>query len=462
MPPLNALSPATVPAAAPRTSNARRVIGGSAWVLAGRLLFGAAVLLQNVVLARLLGPQDLGSFILVQSIILPAAIFAAFGLDLLAVRELRDPRDAENRVSPVSFLARGTALIAVAASVVSLALAAVLTAACGVAASMECGLATTGPAVLWPLIALSAFQLLAGAVLRALGRMGAASFLTGVLSTTLLLCAIGLAYALRLDLGLWDVLVMQILALAAAAALSVLFLRGIDAIGRGGPASLAQLARSGPALMTTQVLALLVSQSDVWVLGAVVPPEAVAQYGLAARLAQFVSLPHIVLGGVLPPLMSWHLSEGRHREIEGLVRASTAAAAAPSVLLGAVFVLLGGGILEVAFGPFYRAAALTLAILAVGNVVNVACGPCSQLLIMSGHQRALNRITCSNCFFCLGCGTAAALHFGAVGVASVYAAGLCMQGFAGAFAASKLAGVKTHAGPLALARAIRARLGGTA
>jgi hypothetical protein len=53
-------------------------------------------------------------------------------------------------------------------------------------------------------------------------------------------------------------------------------------------------------------------------------------------------------------------------------------------------------------------------------------------------------------------GALAAVHFGALGVATVYAVALTMQGIAGAWAAARLAGVRTHAGPAALGDVIAA------
>jgi hypothetical protein len=68
------------------------------------------------------------------------------------------------------------------------------------------------------------------------------------------------------------------------------------------------------------------------------------------------------------------------------------------------------------------------------------------MLIMAGHQRALNLITLGTCLFCMLLGFLAAAHLGAIGIATVYALGLAIQGIAGAAASRRLAGVRTHAG----------------
>lgn len=458
MPQAGQLPSTSAPQPARRTSIASRIAGGSAWVLAGRLMFGLSVVLQNVVFARVLAPQELGAFLLAQSLILPAAIVAVFGLDLLAMRDLRDPRLVSNRVSPASFLKLAAVLVGATASVVTLALAAGLHGACAASAALDCGFVTALTPALWPLVFLSALQLLLAGMLRALGRIAEATFLAGVLATFALLCATSLAFALHVELGFRGALVLQALTLVGAAVLSIRSIVKVEHVRSGKRASMPEMARIGPGLMTTQLLALLVSQSDVWIIGLGAAPEAVAQYGVAARLAQLVSMPHLVLVGVLSPLIAAHLAERQRQELERVVRATVAAAVLPSLVLGLAFATFGRDALVILFGEFYGAASVSLALLAAGNVVNVACGPCSLMLIMSGHQRALNALTALNCVLCLGAGALALAWFGAVGVAAVYAVCLSLQGIAGATLAAKLAGVRTHAGSLILARAVRSAL----
>lgn len=433
-----------------------RILGGSAWVLAGRLMFGVSVVLQNIVLARLLGPQSLGAFLLAQSIVLPLSLVAVFGLDLLAMRDLRDPRDAANRIAPTSFLRIAAGLITLVTVLVSILAITVLQAACGASTgALDCGFAATFSPVLGPLVLLSALQLLLTGYLRALGRIAEAAFLAGVLSTVALLIMTSLAFAMHVPLTIHSILLLQLLALAQGVGASLLAAARIERVGDGARAGWPVLARVGPSLMLTQVLALLVSQSDVWVLGSAASAASLAQYGVATRLAQLVSLPHLVLNGVLPPVMAAFLAEGRGADLQATIQASVAAAVVPAAGLFLVFLLFGRMVLTTAFGPFYGAVAATLAILALGNLVNVACGPCSQLLIMSGRQMLLNRITGANCLACFATGLVAAHWLGAIGVAAVYACGLSLQGVIGAYAAAKLVRIRTHAGPGDLLRAIR-------
>lgn len=475
---MTALEPSSSPAASSRAIGRRLsrdgvfVLRGSFWMLVGRLSFGAAVVLQNVVLARLLGPAEFGAVLLAQSLLLPAALIAVGGLDLLAIRELRAPRfssaeaaaapPASERAAPVSFLAKSAVLVTLVALAVFAALAGGLRLACGgVLAALSCQTAAEIEPLLLPLIFLSAMQLLAAGMLRALGHVVAAAFLASVLAVYAFLCVTALALLAGHHLpGAWlgvqGVLAVQALGLAAGVGFSLRAVILSEGARSGRAAALTHLARAGPSLMLTQLLALLVSQSDVLVAGVGGTPESVAQYGVAARLSQLVSLPHLVLGGVLPPLMASALADGGHRRLEAIVRLCVTLAAAPALLLGIAFALVGRDFLGLAFGPFYAEAAPVLVILAAGNVVNVLCGPCSHALILAGREGMLNRITAASCVFCIGGGALASLWFGNIGLAVVYAVGLSLQGFAGAGAALALVGIRTHAaGPVGFVRAAR-------
>jgi O-antigen/teichoic acid export membrane protein len=52
-----------------------------------------------------------------------------------------------------------------------------------------------------------------------------------------------------------------------------------------------------------------------------------------------------------------------------------------------IYLLFGQEILTVLFGEEYAAAQSTLAILALGQMANVATGPVATLLVMTGHER---------------------------------------------------------------------------
>src|SRR5205085_11901440 len=65
---------------------------GSVWAFIGRISFGLFVTLQNAVLARLFPPDELGIYLLFQSLVLPIVLVAVFGTDMLVVRSIGELR----------------------------------------------------------------------------------------------------------------------------------------------------------------------------------------------------------------------------------------------------------------------------------------------------------------------------------------------------------------------------------
>ncbi len=433
-----------------RSSGARqvhkRLVSGAAFTLIGRLSFGVAVILQNMVLSRLLGADEFGAVLLVQSISLPAGLISLFGLDVLAIRDLRDPRRLQNEFSPLSFLRTGALLIGMMSIPVAAALLIGLGGLCYLPGSaLSCAAFGAIAFPLWPFILLTALQMFLAGILRGIGKISQATLIASVLATYIFLASTLAIWLAGLDIGIRGVLILQCCSLGVGAIFSCLSVLKTDDLRSGANVGMTSLTRMGPSLMATQLLALLVTQADVWVVSVANSPDQVAFYGVAARIAQLVSLPHLVLGGVLPPMIAEHLANGKRHELEDIMRPSVTLAAIPSIGLAIVLGLFGPQLLAIAFGPAYAAAALPLAILSLGNVVNVMCGPCSQALILSGNQMTLNVITVAMAIFVISGGLLASIWFGALGVAVVFAAGLTLQGFAGSWAALRRTGVKTYA-----------------
>lgn len=79
-----------------RSSLARRFLGGAAWSVAGTTASSALSLLAMVFVARMLGKETYGQFVILQSTLSMAGVFAGFGIGTTATRyvaelRLRDP-----------------------------------------------------------------------------------------------------------------------------------------------------------------------------------------------------------------------------------------------------------------------------------------------------------------------------------------------------------------------------------
>jgi O-antigen/teichoic acid export membrane protein len=198
--------------------------------------------------------------------------------------------------------------------------------------------------------------------------------------------------------------------------------------------------------LVTSLSVLALTQADIWILGAFRPQEDVAIYGAAARMVILLPMPLMIVHLVVMPLVAEMYAQGRRTELERTLRSMATLGSIPASLVLATFVLLGGPILGLVYGDYYRTGATVLALLSLGQLVNVWTGCCTTTLMMTGHQLAMMTIT-------MVCGSLTIVAillvvgpYGSTGVAVATAAGLGLQNILMWLGARAATGMWTHAG----------------
>ncbi|QIN77692.1 hypothetical protein GBA65_03265 [Rubrobacter marinus] len=111
------------------------------------------------------------------------------------------------------------------------------------------------------------------------------------------------------------------------------------------------------------------------------------------------------------------------------------------------------------YGDYYREGATVLALLSLGQLVNVWVGSCGLTLGMTNHQSLYMVISVTSGGFAVVAGSLAVGPFGAVGVAVSAALGLILLSVSMWLAARLTTGVWTHVG-LAMLPDLLRRSGG--
>jgi O-antigen/teichoic acid export membrane protein len=138
--------------------------------------------------------------------------------------------------------------------------------------------------------------------------------------------------------------------------------------------SVSELLRAARPFVVHQLAALVAAQSDAIVLGLFRPATEVAQYGTAMRLSSLLSLPASAANVPLAPATAKLQAQRRRVELQKMLQISAAAATAMAVLMTLVFTVWGEWLLNRFFGPSYGAGAGALAILCIGQCINLALG----------------------------------------------------------------------------------------
>lgn len=162
------------------------------------------------------------------------------------------------------------------------------------------------------------------------------------------------------------------------------------AAGRA-PASFPDLLGYSTPLFITALVWLVFSSLDSLLLGWFQAPAQVAYFEAANKTALLVSLPLIALNAVLPPLFSRLYQQGKHQHLEALGQTGARWSYYLALPLTLGCLLLAPHLLGW-FGAGFEAGATALRLLALAQLVNVACGSVGFLLAMTGHQLVLTRI----------------------------------------------------------------------
>jgi len=183
-------------------------------------------------------------------------------------------------------------------------------------------------------------------------------------------------------------------ALALAASAGVLFLvfrrmepRSVERPALPDPAIRRALLVASVAFAGTQIAAYLSTQVDLWVGNGLLSADDIGVYAAALRLMTIVTLPLFAAQLVVIAKVSALHAQGRTSELEGLVRRTATLVTVPALLLLVPCILFPSEVLTLLFGSDFAAGGFALAVLAVGQLVNVVTGLCGTVLAMTSHER---------------------------------------------------------------------------
>lgn len=400
-----------------RDNLARTLSQASAWVLAGRIALAGCGFLLNIVLVRVMTPEDFGLYLLALSVVTLLIMGGQLGLQVSVVGWVARAVTVRGRDEP-NDLALKMALLGLAGAVA----VGVLFAAGGfgvVARVLDAPQLpeTASVMVLWAVVAAPLGILAEG--FRASGQYRPAALFGGLSSALILLFCV-----VPLKLSGQTVNVHLLLNLCAGASASSLLMALFHAMaGRKtlklqvGTGSLALLRSSLP-LMLMSLATMVTTQADLWVAGAFLPKADVAAYGVAARLVQWILLPLLVLNAALAPMIAQLHAQGAHTRLERVLGASAALGSLPGIAVLLLFFLFAGQILSTLYGETYARASHCLALLSAGQLINTCCGPAATVLMMCGRERAVMMVSLASAALSVIGAAVLAPHYGMEGIAT--------------------------------------------
>ena len=423
----------------------RRLLTGSAWVLAARIAGLALGVVMNGLIARMLDPSGFGAFLLTSTMVVIGSTVAKLGMDRAVVRftaaslGVGEPAGAREAIR----IAVGWAVLGSAA----------------VAAVFALGLGQWffGSVLGEPLVAsvvpiaagwlfATAMQSVLAECFRGLSRFGYAAALHMFATDFATVGVLGAVYVTARSVSLSNVVtIVTVVAMLVLAITGLLLLRTVRSLrgpGHVGRSEMFAVAR--PLMVTNLGIYLLGAGVDMWILGAYEPTDQVALYGAAAKLTVLVATPMIIFSGVMPPLVAELFAQGKIRKLERTLRSGATLVGVPALAVLMLFVVAGPWVLGTVYEPYYRQAAPVLMIMSISRLIAVWTGSCGIALMMTGHQKDMMRITLFSAALSVGGGLALAPHFGTIGVAVATASAQVFQNVTQLLTAHRRLGIWTY------------------
>jgi len=363
------------------SKHAKRIAGGAALALAGGGLSFVLSIAYQVVIARRLGPGGFGVLVLALAISNLLAEASDLGLDYGVLRfgsiahRSGEPGRFRSVLGPAL---RGSALAGIAGG-------AALAAGAAVVAHLF-NKPTLGP-VLVPLaisVPFTGTTEVARAGLRAMGNAA-----RPVASSSVI------APSVRLATGVWAIVLVpsaQAMAWAYMATEATVLVITLVMLWQLVPRTHERAARwkglfsfSLP-MSLNRVLLYSNNQTEILVLGILAPTVTVGIFGVARRLSVLLGALLASVSILFNPMVADFHHSGRMQELDHVFKTVTRWLLTLGLPVCLVEVLFGSDILRV-FGKEFSHGAVALAILALGQLVNVGTGTVSNLQAMAGYAK---------------------------------------------------------------------------
>lgn len=193
----------------------------------------------------------------------------------------------------------------------------------------------------------------------------------------------------------------------------------------------------------TSIMIVLLVLADSLILGYFRPPDEVGMYNAALRITGLAAFLLTAFIMVVSPKFAAMYEAGDIANIERIAKHSTRlmfAILVPPLLL----CILAPEFVMAIFGKGFQDAGLSLAILAVGQLVFTALSMAGQLLLMTRREKSLRNIMFVSLAMNVALSVVLAPMYGAPGVAVAHVVAYALTGLAAQYAVKREIGITTH------------------
>lgn len=209
--------------------------------------------------------------------------------------------------------------------------------------------------------------------------------------------------------------------------------------------SLVSILRESLPMMITKGFLLVITSTDVLVLGIYINSTEVGIYSVVSTLAATTVFSLGITNQVIPAMIAHYNVQKDFNTLSYVVRFASTLGALFSIPVLILLICFGKHILNILFGPQYTSGVTALNFLIIGQLVNSITGSCDNVLQMTGLHMALMKISVICGLLNLILNISLVQHFGKEGVAAVTAFSLIAQNVLATIMAYKKTGILTLA-----------------
>ena len=410
----------------------------------GRWGVMGAGFVTTMLLTRILPVTDVGLYFIIVSVVLILGPLANLGLQEPTVRAIASFAATGDHARAAAVAGSALRVALASACFLSIIILLLWAGLCKAGLLLREGDTLTGVFVAsWMAIVAVEVQLVG--TFQGLENIRMAVLCDGAIAKLLAMAAVATLYASRGHTSVHEVLAIFLACEIANVAIALFFLAPLisffpDPALAGSASGLLKTARP---FLVHQIASLTAAQGDAIILGLFRPSAEVAQYGTAMRLSSLLSLPASAANVPLAPATAKLHAQSRSAELEKILQISAAGTTAIAAVLTLLFMFWGELLLNKFFGPSYGAGASALAILCVGQCINLALGQCMVALAMSGEQAVVTKIGIASSIIKIILAAVLGYMLGAIGVAIASAAGTALAKLAGWSAARQRLNIDT-------------------
>lgn len=363
---------------------AQKVIKGGAIGLISLLLGRVVVLIVNILLARILGPESYGLYSLGTSVVSLSVVLAMLGLGIAIVRfgSIQSARGDESRLKGLLISSNVLTLLA------SIVITAILFLNADSIASVIFNDDEFGPVLRIMVLAIPmavTFNMSASAA-QAIKRIDIQQLLKTLLRPIIMIVLMVIIIVLGAEL--YGILVAYLLSMMITAGVGVFFLFRLYPVLRSSIASDFEfrtlLRFSFPVLMVSMLTATA-RHMDRFMLASLSTTYEVGLYSAAVNVSRNVTIMLMAFTPIATPLLAELIDENRIDVLSKLYRSLAYWITSLTLPIFLIILFVANEVLLL-FGDDFQFAAVALIILSFGQLIKASTGPIVPLMEMGGKQ----------------------------------------------------------------------------